>query len=433
MQTHFSIQQLADPAIAEANDILRKCVHCGFCTATCPTYLLLGDELDSPRGRIYLIKDMLENDRPATLEVVKHVDRCLSCLSCMSTCPASVNYMHLVDHARTHIEETYKRPLADRALRALLAKMLPNPRLFRLGLLGGLLGKPFGPLFGAFAATRRLAALVRLAPLRLPRRPEFEGPGNFPAEGMQKKRVALLSGCAQPVLAPNLHDATIRLLQRHGVEVVLAKGEGCCGGLPHHMGKEGESHALAKRNIDAWMREIEGNGLDAVIVNASGCGTTLKDYGFVFRNDPVYKEKAARISGLTLDITEFLSSIGLKAPVHAPDMNVAYHSACSLQHGQQVHEPPRTLLRDAGFRIREIPEGHICCGSAGTYNMLQPELSEALRDRKISNIEGLEPDVIAAGNLGCITQLATGTDIPVLHIVELLDWATGGPKPDQLA
>ena len=400
MQTHFSIHQLADPDIAEANDILRKCVHCGFCTATCPTYLLLGDELDSPRGRIYLIKDMLENDRPATPEVVKHIDRCLSCLSCMSTCPASVNYMHLVDHARTHIEKTYKRPLADRALRALLAKMLPNPRLFRLGLLAGLLGKPFGPLFGAFAATRRLAALVRLAPLRLPRRPAFEGPGIFPAEGSQKKRVALLSGCAQPVLAPNLHDATIRLLQRHGVEVVLAKGEGCCGGLPHHMGKASESHVLAKRNIDAWMQEIEGNGLDAVIVNASGCGTTLKDYGFVFRNDPAYKEKAARISAMTLDITEFLSSIGLNEPVHAPDMNVAYHSACSLQHGQQVHEPPRALLREAGFRIREIPEGHICCGSAGTYNMLQPELSEALRDRKIANIEGLEPDVIAAAIWG---------------------------------
>jgi glycolate dehydrogenase iron-sulfur subunit len=433
MQTRFSIHQLANPDIAVANDILRKCVHCGFCTATCPTYVLLGDELDSPRGRIYLIKDMLEDGDAPSSDVVKHVDRCLSCLSCMTTCPASVNYMHLVDQARDHIEETYQRPLSDRMLRAFLAKLLPNPRLFRLGLIAGFLGKPFASLLEAIPATRRLAALARLAPSRLPSRSANEGPGTFPAAGARKKRVALLSGCAQPVLAPEIHDATIRILQRHGVEVVLAKGEGCCGGLPHHLGKTGDSFAFAKRNIDAWTHEIDNQGLDAILVNASGCGTTLKDYGFMFREDPDYRAKAARVSELAADITEFLDRLGLNDPTIDPGLNVAYHSACSLQHGQQVHSPPRDLLRKAGFRILEIPEGHLCCGSAGTYNMLQPRLSKALRNRKIGHIEGLNPDVIATGNLGCITQLATGTKIPLVHTIELLDWATGGPKPAKLS
>ncbi len=433
MQTRFSIHQLANPDIVVANDILRKCVHCGFCTATCPTYVLLGDELDSPRGRIYLIKDMLEDGGPPSPDVVKHVDRCLSCLSCMTTCPASVNYMHLVDQARDHIEETYRRPWSDRFFRAFLAKLLPNPRLFRLGLIAGFLGKPLTPIFEAVPAMRRLAALTRLAPSRLPGRSANEGPAIFPATGTRKKRVALLSGCAQLVLAPDLHDATIRILRRHGVEVVLAKGEGCCGGLPHHLGKTGDSFKLAKRNIDAWTHEIEDRGLDAILVNASGCGTTLKDYGFMFRNDPDYSAKAARVSELAADITEFLDQLGLMEPTMPSGLNIAYHSACSLQHGQQVHNPPRDLLRKAGFHIHEIPEGHLCCGSAGTYNMLQPQLSKALRDRKIRHIESLNPDVIATGNLGCITQLATGTKTPLVHTVELLDWATGGPKPAKLS
>lgn len=433
MQTHFSIHQLANPDMAEANRILRSCVHCGFCTATCPTYLLLGDELDSPRGRIYLMKEMLENDRPATKEVVKHVDRCLSCLSCMTTCPASVNYMHLVDLGRAHIEETYKRPFTDRFMRSFLAWLLPNPALFRLGLLAGFLSKPLAPLLEAIPVTRRLAALSRLAPAKLPSRSTNEGPGIFHAEGLRKKRVALLSGCASPVLAPDHHDATLRLLQRHGIEVVLPKGEGCCGALSHHMGKTGASHEFAKRNINAWMAELDGEGLDAIVVNASGCGTTLKDYGFIFREDTEYAQKAARVSHLVQDITEIIDDVGLNQPVIEPDLDVAYHSACSLQHGQQVRQPPKNLLKAAGFRVHDIPEGHICCGSAGTYNMLQPAISKSLRDRKLANIDKLSPDVIAAGNLGCLTQLATATRIPLVHTVELLDWATGGPKPAALS
>ena len=429
MQTNFSLAQLADPDTATAEKILRSCVHCGFCTATCPTYVLLGDELDSPRGRIYLIKDMLEGDKDASSEVVLHIDRCLSCLACVTTCPSGVDYMHLVDHARAHIQRTYKRPLADRAIRRLLSAVLPYPARFRASLVAAHVGRPFAWLLRRPSWTRRLAAILELAPASLPPRSVAVNPGIFPAEGERRGRVALLSGCAQSVLDPGINEAAIRLMTRRGVEVVLAEGEGCCGALTHHMGERLESHRFAKRNIDAWSREIDGDGLDAIVVTTSGCGTTIKDYGFMFRNDRDYEWKAARVSERAQDITEYLQSVGLGEPVLAPGLAVAYHAACSLQHGQQITEAPESLLDAAGFEVRKPAESHLCCGSAGTYNMLQPEISGRLRDRKVGHIEETGADVVAAGNLGCMVQIASATDLPVVHTVELLDWAHGGPSP----
>ncbi|HMA16424.1 MAG TPA: glycolate oxidase subunit GlcF [Kiloniellaceae bacterium] len=427
MQTNFSLAQLADSDTAESEKILRKCVHCGFCTATCPTFVLLGDERDSPRGRIYLIKDMLEKAKPANDEVTLHVDRCLSCLSCMTTCPSGVHYMHLVDHARTHIEESYRRPLPERLLRWLLAFVLPSPTRFRLALLGAWFAKPFARLLPG-----RLKGLVAMAPAELRAPSGVDRPQVFKVEGPRRARVALMTGCAQKVLAPEINEATVRLLTRHGVEVVVARGAGCCGALVHHMGKTDPALDAARANIAAWMRELEGEGLDAVIINASGCGTTVKDYGFMLRTDAAWQAKAAAISALTKDITEFMDGLGLRGAEPPRDLTVAYHSACSMQHGQQIRREPKALLTAAGFAVKEVPEGHLCCGSAGTYNLLQPAIAGRLKARKVANIESTRPDVIATGNIGCMTQIAGGTAIPVVHTVELLDWATGGPLPPAL-
>jgi glycolate oxidase iron-sulfur subunit len=430
VQTNFTLTQMLDPQVAASEKILRACVHCGFCTATCPTYVVLGDELDSPRGRIYLIKEMLENARPATRDVVTHIDRCLSCLACMTTCPAGVHYMHLVDHAREHIEKTYDRPVMDRALRALLARVLPYNDRFRLALVAGLVARPFAPILAALGL-KRLAAMLRLTP-RKPLGPPVDFTGKtFPAQGRKRGRVALLAGCINPVMSPATIDAAIRLLNRCGVEVVVAQGEACCGSLVHHMGREAEALAQARNNIDAWMREIEGEGLDAILVTVSGCGTTIKDYGFMLRNDPAYAHKAQRVSAFARDISEYLAALDLPEAA-VPALTVAYHSACSLQHGQKIVRQPKELLAKVGFTVKDLPEAHLCCGSAGTYNIMQPELARALRDRKVANIARVAPDVIAAGNIGCITQIAGGIDIPVVHTVELLDWATGGPQPEAL-
>ena len=425
MQTVFTPEQLEDPGISRANDILRSCVHCGFCTATCPSYQVLGDELDSPRGRIYLIKDMLESGRDADGEVVKHVDRCLSCLACMTTCPSGVHYMHLVDHAREHIEKTYKRPLMDRLLRWTLARIIPHPGRFRFALLGAKIGKPFR----RFVPDARLRATLAMAPAQIPAVSRNDDPQVFPAKGQRKKRVALLTGCAQKALDTDINDATIRLLTRLGCEVVVAKGMGCCGALTHHMGKTGESHASAAANIRAWMAEDRGEGLDAVVINTSGCGTTVKDYGYMFQDDPMAKE-AARISELAKDISEVL--VDLDLPIGEMPQRVAYHAACSLQHGQQIKSHPKTLLKRAGFEVVEPADSHLCCGSAGTYNLMQPEISAELKTRKVRTLEARQPDIIAAGNIGCMVQIGGGTEVPVVHTVELLDWATGGPKPRKL-
>src|SRR5882724_6504341 len=451
MQTSFTLAQLADPDVAEADKILRACVHCGFCTATCPTYVLLGDELDSPRGRIYLIKEMLENDRPATADVAKHIDRCLSCLACMTTCPSGVHYMHLVDHARVHVEETYRRPWADRVMRALLANLLPYPARFRAALAAGwfagplvreatwLAGRTAGPRpkavpvpLGWRGTTQRTIAMFGLIPSRLPNRSAYGRPQTFSTQPSRRRgRVALLQGCAQSVLGPQINEAAIRLLTRQGIEVVLAAGEACCGALVHHMGREHQALAQARHNIDVWSGEIE-SGLDAIVITASGCGTTIKDYGYMLRGDPAYAEKAARVSALAKDISEYLVGLDLAAPAARSGLTVAYQSACSLQHGQKITRQPKDLLVIAGFRVRDIAEAHLCCGSAGTYNIMQPGIARTLRERKVANIERSGADVIATGNIGCMTHIAGGTDVPIVHTVELLDWAHGGPAPEAL-
>ena len=427
MQTTFTEEQLQDPGTARANEILRACVHCGFCTATCPTYQVLGDELDSPRGRIYLIKDMLENERVPDPTTVKHIDRCLSCLACMTTCPSGVHYMHLVDHARAYIEEHYDRPWGDRALRWLLARILPYPGRFRLALLGAKIGRPFARLL----PDPRLRAMLEMAPKRIPPVSRNDDPQSFAPEVPRKTRVALMTGCAQKALNTDINDATIRLLTRLGCEVVVARGAGCCGALTHHMGKTGESHAAAAKNIRAWTAEIDGAGLDAIVINTSGCGTTVKDYGHMFRNDPLAAE-AARVSEIAMDISELLMTLDLPESADK-GLCVAYHAACSLQHGQKIKTHPKTLLKRAGFTVAEPADSHLCCGSAGTYNLMQPEISGQLKARKVTTLEAVSPDVIAAGNIGCMMQIGSGTGVPVVHTVELLDWATGGPTPPALA
>jgi glycolate oxidase iron-sulfur subunit len=422
MQTTFTPEQLRDPATARSNAILRSCVHCGMCTATCPTYQVLGDELDSPRGRIYLIKEMLENARPADAKTVKHIDRCLSCLACMTTCPSGVHYMHLVDHARAHIEKTYKRPLTERILRNVLAWVIPHPRRFRLALLGAKLARPVAWLI----PDARLRAMVAMAPKNIPPVSRNDDPQTFAAAGHRRMRVALMTGCAQKALNTDINDATIRLLTRLGCEVVVAKGQGCCGALTHHMGKEGPAHASAAANIRAFMAEVP-RGLDAIVINTSGCGTTVKDYGHMFRHDALAAD-AATVAGLAADISEVLTRLTIPEGA-SKGIRVAYHAACSLQHGQQIKTLPKDLLKRAGFTVVEPADSHLCCGSAGTYNLLQPAISADLKDRKVSTLMAKRPDIIAAGNIGCMMQIGSATETPVVHTVELLDWATGGPRP----
>ncbi len=441
MQTSFSTEQLKEPRLAEANAILRRCVHCGLCTATCPTYLLLGDERDSPRGRIYLIKDMLERGGKANAALVRHVDRCLSCLSCMTTCPSGVDYMHLVDFARAQIERTHRRGIADGLVRLLLAATVPSRARFGASLLLAGLARPARGLL-ARLGLRRLAAMLAMAPTpwRLARsmatglverrkRARAGALGQTAGRG----RVILLQGCVQEALRPEINAATIRLLERFGYEVVVAPGAGCCGALVHHLGRERQAKAQARRNIEAWWEIIAAGPLDAILVNASGCGTMLKDYGHLLAgSEPEPARRAAHVAGLAKDVSEFLATLDLGPPKRWSSLRIAYHSACSMQHGQRITEAPRALLEKAGFAVVEIPEGHICCGSAGTYNLLQPELARRLGERKVANIEAVEPDVVATGNIGCMTQLGAYTDIPIVHTVELLDWAYGGPCPNNL-
>lgn len=425
MQTNFTAEQLTVPAMVSSNDELRACLQCGYCIDNCPTYQLLGDELDSSRGRIFLIKEMLENECTPDERTVKHIDRCLSCLACMSTCPSSVHYMHLVDHAREYIEETYQRPLFERVLRWMLARILPYPGRFRLAMRGAQLVKPL-----AFVMPRKIRSMVELVPSKLPLLSLNDRPQVFPAVGERKLRVALMTGCVQTVLNPDINDATIRILCRHGCEVVVARGAGCCGALMHHMGKTKESRAMAAKNIRAWMKEMKGGGVDAIVVNTSGCGTVVKDYGHMFRNEELADEAAA-ISVLAKDISEVLSDIELDYKVN-PGLRVAYHATCSLQFGQRIRFTPKKLLRAAGFTVLEPRDSHSCCGAAGTYHLLQPGISDQLKKRKVKTLEWGAPDAIAAGNIGCMVQIGSGTVVPVVHTVELLDWVTGGPMPRAL-
>ena len=419
MQTFFTDDQLAQPRLAEANKILRTCVHCGFCTATCPTYQVLGDEADSPRGRIYLIKEMLETGRPADARTVKHIDRCLSCLACTTTCPSGVDYMHLIDQARAYIETTYRRPLGERALRWLLARVIPHPTRFRLALFAARLARPIKNLL----PDPRLRAMIAMAPDRLPPVSRNDDPQVFPAIGQVKMRVALQTGCAQKALDTGINDATIRLLTRLGCEVVIPRHMGCCGALVQHMGREAEARGFASANIRALLA-VEG--VQALVINTSGCGTTVKDYGHLLGTPD-----AAKVAAMAMDVTEILARLGLPKGA-TKGLRVAYHAACSLQHGQKIVAAPKDLLRQVGFEVVEPKDSHLCCGSAGTYNLMQPEISAQLRDRKVATLEARTPQVIAAGNLGCMLQIGQATKLPVVHTVELLDWATGGPVPRAL-
>ena len=429
METNFSKEQLKDQDNKSSEKIFRKCVHCGFCNATCPTYQLLGDELDGPRGRIYLIKDMLENNKPANDKIVKHIDRCLSCYSCMTTCPSGVNYMHLIDHGRNHIEKTYKRPLKERFIRNFLSKVLTNSTYFRIIGWLTLFVKPFHYIF-----PKQIREMVNLMPSSFPKKtlPIMQV---YKAQKKKKPvaRVALLTGCVQKVISPQINEATIRLLNRHNIEVVVLKGIDCCGSLDHHLGKKDLAHKNFKKNISVWYDEYLNNGLDAIISNTSGCGTTLKDYGFIFRSDSEYKKKAKKISELTKDITEYLDENVklnfIEELTNEKKYKIAYHSACSMQHGQKVHDVPINLIKKTGNEVINIPDGHLCCGSAGTYNLLQNNIAKELLKNKVKNIEKTKPQFISTGNVGCIKQIENGTKIPILHTVEVIDWYTGGPKP----
>ena len=426
MQTNFTKKQLQDTNISSADGILRKCVHCGFCNATCPTYQIVGDELDGPRGRIYLIKDMLENDKPANEKITKHIDRCLSCYSCMTTCPSGVNYMHLVDHARNHIEKTFTRPFFDRFIRSLLSKILPSPTLFRIAGYSARLFYPFRFLF-----PKKIKNMLRYMPNSFPASKQ-ENKEVYPSAGKTYARVALLTGCVQRVISPQINDATIDILNRHGVEVIVPKQVDCCGSLNHHLGKEDLAHKSFINNINSWFKWYEEKNLDAILVTTSGCGTTLKDYGYIFRDHPdkELRKKAKIVSSLAKDVTEYLGkNIKLNYVKKDKKFTIAYHSACSMQHGQKIHSQPMDLLKKTGNEIVEIPDGHLCCGSAGTYNLLQDEMAAELLKRKVSNIDKVKPDFISTGNIGCMTQISSGTKIPIVHTIEILNWYTGGEKP----
>jgi len=432
METHFSKEQLKDKDNKSSEKIFRKCVHCGFCNATCPTYQLLGDELDGPRGRIYLIKDMLEKNKPANEKIVKHIDRCLSCYSCMTTCPSGVNYMHLIDHGRAHIEKTYKRPFSDRLVRNFLSVVLTNSFNFKFI---SFLIKFIRPL--RFLFPKKIEEMIKLMPKKFPKK-TLSKMRVYHAKNKKKTiaRVALLTGCVQQVISPQINEATIRLLNRHGIEVVVPKEINCCGSLNHHLGKNKIAHETFKKNISIWYNEYLNNGLDAIISNTSGCGTTLKDYAFIIRSDNDFRKKAKKISELTKDISEYLEDKVklnfVKTSTNEKKYKVAYHSACSLQHGQKVHIGPINLIKKTGNEVVEISDGHLCCGSAGTYNLLQSEIAKKLLKNKIENIEKIKPKFISTGNIGCITQISQGTKIPILHTVEIIDWYTGGPKPKVL-
>lgn len=428
MKTNFTPEQRSDPQMEIMETNLRKCVHCGFCLPSCPTYAVVGDERESPRGRIYLIKDMLESGDTPSREVVTHVDSCLSCLACVSACPSGVDYQHYIDYARNYVEDHYRRPWLERFLRSALVYLIIHENFLRIGLKLAKFFKPFSRIFSL-----KLSTMINMVPTKLKTQKIRNEARVFPAEGLRIKRVALLMGCAQNVLRPSINEATISLLTRMGMEVVVADGVGCCGALSHHIGRGKKARDLAKTNIDAWLIEIDRQGIDNVVVNAAGCGTHVKDYDFLLKDDAVYKEKAQKISSLTKDILEFISEHKLPALCLSNQPKIIYHDACSLMHGQAVILEPRAQLKAVGFDIIEIPGRHFCCGSAGSYNLLQPGMGNRLKDLRVNPINEVsvsnQTNILATGNIGCLMQLASGIDLQVVHTVELIDWATGGLKP----
>ena len=430
MQTAIAKNALKQPDVKLSEQILRSCVHCGFCNATCPTYPVFGNELEGPRGRIYLMKSVLEERIKLNRDIVKHLDNCLSCFSCETTCPSGVRYSHLIDPMRARIESEHKRSFLDKMQRKSLAMVLPEPDKFRKALTLARLAKPI-----AFLLPRSLGTMVKMAPMRLPARSRLDQYAVHVAQGPRRARVALLTGCAQKVLGPFINDATIRFLTRIGCEVILPPDAGCCGALVFHMGNNKDSLPYMKRLIDVWHEELSNGGLDYIVINTSGCGTVIKDYGHIFRNDPEYAQKAAAVSAIAKDFSEVVDDLGIppEVPVKPPEgVRVAYHDACSLQHGQKIRNQPRENLRAAGYTVVDIPQGHLCCGSAGTYNMLHPDTAALLGRDKARQIIKVKPDVVATANLGCMEQIAQHTKTPLAHAAELMDWATGGMPPRSL-
>ncbi len=408
-------------------EVSRRCVRCGFCTATCPTYVETGDELEGPRGRIALIRNMLQDPAPPAPGVVKHIDNCLSCLGCETTCPSGVSYRRLIDHARSHVEKTYQRPASERFWRNLLANVLPYRGRFAFALGLAQLARPLAPLLKAVPALRPAARLLALAKPQ-PRVPSQTVPQSKSAQ----TKVVLFDGCVEPVLGAAGQAASLRLLARLGCEIVPLPGESCCGALAHHMGREDQALHQARQTIDRLMAALEA-GATHVVVTASGCGAVMRDYGHLLRADETYARKAATVAAHVRDITEVVARLELPSGLRAPrDLHVVYHSACSLQHAQGVRDLPLQLLRQVGFRVSQPAEAHLCCGSAGVYNILQPDMAEKLGRRKASALAAKSPDVIAAGNLGCMTQIAQYSGTPIVHTAELLDWALGGPVPPAL-
>ncbi len=428
MKTDFTEVQRSNPLMQMMEENLRKCVHCGFCLPSCPTYSVLGDERESPRGRIYLIKDMLESRDAPNTETVSHVDSCLSCLACVSACPSGVDYQHYIDYARSYIEDHHQRPWFERFLRSLIVYIITHARFFRFVLRMARFAKPLSRFFSS-----KIFSVINMVPAELKVEKITNTAKIFPAKGLKIKRVSLLMGCAQNVLRPSINEATIRLLTRMNMEVVVTEGVGCCGALNHHIGKDSIARDLAKTNIDAWLTEFDQRGIDNIIVNAAGCGTEIKDYAYMFKDDLEYNEKAKKISNLTKDISELLSEHQLPSVSLSNQPNIIYHDACSLMYGQGITREPREHLKAVGFELTEIPGRHFCCGSAGSYNLLQPAMAETLKDRRLTLIDKVSKSnrasILATGNIGCLMQLASGTGLQVVHTVELLDWATGGLKP----
>ena len=407
MQTNLAPEFKNTPEGLQAEAILRKCVHCGFCTATCPTYQLLGDELDGPRGRIYLIKQVLEGEAP-TRKTQMHLDRCLTCRNCETTCPSGVQYGHLIDIGRKLVDERVARPASEKALRWALKEGLPSPL--------------FAPAMAVGQAVRGLlpAALKNKVPAR-------QSAGVWPTQKHARKML-MLQGCVQPAMMPNINSATARVLDAAGIETLTAAKAGCCGAVKFHLNDQDGGKAEMRRNIDAWwpLLESEGNNIEAIIMNASGCGVTVKEYGYILKDDPAYAAKAARISDLTRDLSELMPELvgELQGKVNAQVAPMVFHPPCTLQHGQQLRGGVETLMHALGFKVTlASSESHLCCGSAGTYSVLQPELAYQLRDRKLGKLQASAPEVILSANIGCITHLQSGTATPVRHWIEVIDAA----------
>ena len=432
MKTEFTKRQLRNDDLQLANDIFRRCVHCGLCTATCSSYVVLGDERDSPRGRIYMIKEMLESGGAPDATLTRHMDRCLSCFSCMTTCPSGVDYMHLSDLARVEIEKKGSRSFSTKLARRMLSATLPYPKRMAMAIKLGRLARPFRSLFKSMGF-KEMAAMLELLPQPSKQSPEFKGGGVARPRGQLHRRVLLMTGCAQRVVRPAINDASIRLMARQGIEVIVSHETGCCGALDLHMGRADAAVTHAKRNLEAWRMLEDEAPLDGIIINASGCGTSVKDYGHLLAKEKGLADEVAYFTDKVFDISEFLVEYNFGTAEQWTDLRVAMHLPCSMMHGQKIGREPMALLQNAGFNVMEMDEAHICCGSAGTYNILQPEIAKSLGERKAEHIARVKPDIVATGNLGCLTQMSHYSGYPVVHFVELLDWAYGGPCPEGLS